>query len=77
VGRLVYFETTRDAPAAIAREKQIKRYRRAKKIELITALNPAWDDLWPPSEVRMPGPGVVRGRALAGASGADPSLRSG
>ena len=43
--RLVFVETARDARAAIAREKQIKRWRREKKIALIQALNPAWEDL--------------------------------
>ena len=43
--RLVYFETTRDARAAISREKQIQAWRRAKKITLIEAANPHWQDL--------------------------------
>jgi putative endonuclease len=45
INRLVYFETTTSPRVAIAREKQIKGYRRAKKLALITSLNPAWDDL--------------------------------
>ena len=45
ITRLVYFESTRDVRAAIAREKQIKGWRREKKIALIGATNPAWDDL--------------------------------
>ena len=52
--RLVYFEVTTDVHAAIAREKQIKGWRRAKKIALIESLNPGWADLaanWPEIEV--------------------------
>ena len=45
ITRLVYFETTRDVRSAIAREKQIKGWVRAKKIALITRANPTWDDL--------------------------------
>ena len=45
VTRLVYYETTTDVRAAIAREKQIKGYRRAKKVALIESMNPNWDDL--------------------------------
>jgi putative endonuclease len=45
VCRLVHFETTTDVNAAIAREKQIKGFRREKKIALIKAMNPAWNDL--------------------------------
>ena len=43
--RLVYFESYADVRDAIAREKQLKGWRRAKKIELIEALNPKWSDL--------------------------------
>lgn len=42
---LVYCETSPDSGAAIAREKQIKGWRRAKKIALIEAMNPGWEDL--------------------------------
>ena len=45
VNRLVWFEDTEDVRAAIAREKQIKRYSRKKKMALIEAENPAWNDL--------------------------------
>ncbi len=45
VTRLVYFEATGDINAAIAREKQIKGYRRAKKAALIESDNPHWLDL--------------------------------
>jgi len=43
--RLVYFEATRDIRAAIAREKQIKKWSRRKKEVLIEAVNPEWRDL--------------------------------
>jgi len=43
--RLVYFESYADVRDAIAREKQLKGWRRAKKIKLIQALNPKWSDL--------------------------------
>jgi putative endonuclease len=43
--RLVFVETAPDARTAIAREKQLKNWRREKKIALIEAMNPAWDDL--------------------------------
>jgi len=42
---LVYFESTNDVHAAIAREKQIKGLSRIKKIALIEAMNPEWQDL--------------------------------
>ena len=45
ITRLVYYETTGDVNAAIAREKQIKGLRRSKKIALIESMNPAWNDL--------------------------------
>ena len=45
VTRLLYYEMTTDVRAAIAREKQIKGYRRAKKVALIESMNPNWDDL--------------------------------
>lgn len=43
--RLVYFEETNDVHAAIAREKQLKNWRREKKIALIDVANPQWRDL--------------------------------
>ena len=45
INRLVYYETTNDVHAAIAREKQIKGWLRAKKIALIESVNPKWEDL--------------------------------
>ena len=43
--RLVYFEETSDVNIAIAREKQIKGWLRAKKVALIESMNPDWRDL--------------------------------
>ena len=43
---LVYFECANNPEAAIAREKQIKEWKRAWKIELINRSNPAWNDLY-------------------------------
>jgi putative endonuclease len=45
VKKLVWFEAHGGARSAIAREKQIKGWLRAKKIALIEANNPQWDDL--------------------------------
>jgi putative endonuclease len=45
VDRLVYFEMGRDIRSSIAREKQLKRWRREKKVALIEAMNPEWNDL--------------------------------
>ena len=46
VTRLVYAEPNDDITAAIAREKAIKKWRRAWKIELIEHDNPDWRDLF-------------------------------
>ena len=43
--RLVYFEKLGDCFSAISREKQIKRWRREKKVKLIDSINPEWRDL--------------------------------
>lgn len=43
--KLVYVEETSSAEEAIAREKQIKNWRRDKKIMLINSINPQWIDL--------------------------------
>ena len=45
IDTLVYFETFSDAVSGIAREKQIKKWRREKKVRLITLENPDWRDL--------------------------------
>ena len=67
VKRLVYFETYDDVSDAIVRERRIKEWRRAWKIQLIEQENPFWEDLavsllgfepLPPPESprRKPGP---------------------
>jgi putative endonuclease len=43
--RLVWFERHQDVHLAIAREKELKGWRREKKIALIEAGNPTWQDL--------------------------------
>ncbi len=63
VTRLVYFECHASIRAGVERERQIKRWRRAKKLALIEAINAGWLDLaadWFPD-----------------LSGQGPSLRSG
>ena len=45
VDRLLYVERIGDPASAINREKQIKRWRREKKVMLIDSLNPEWNDL--------------------------------
>jgi putative endonuclease len=63
VTRLVHFEETSDVRSAIAREKEIKAWRRSKKVALVDATNPSWVDLasgWfepvIPSQARYPAP---------------------
>ena len=43
--RLVHFEEYSEVTDALAREKQLKSWRRAKKVALIEAFNPDWLDL--------------------------------
>jgi putative endonuclease len=43
--RLVYFEKFKRVGVAIAREKQLKRWTKIKKIRLIVSMNPTWKDL--------------------------------
>ena len=45
IERLVYFERYGEVDRAIARETQVKKWSRAKKIALIESLNPTWGDL--------------------------------
>jgi putative endonuclease len=47
VRRLVWFEVYDDPTTAIEREKQIKKWRRTWKVELIEKENPDWKDLYP------------------------------
>ena len=43
--RLVYFESCDSAFEAISREKQLKRWKRQWKLELIESVNPYWRDI--------------------------------
>ncbi len=64
--RLVYFETFEHISDAIAREKEIKGWRREKKNALVELINPGWKDLsedW--FQVRVP-------TGQKGSSGPDP-----
>ena len=47
VHTLVYYELHADMAEAIGREKRLKKWNRAWKIELIEKENPQWRDLWP------------------------------
>jgi putative endonuclease len=46
VHTLVYYELHATMTQAITREKQLKKWKRAWKLELIEQRNPDWDDLW-------------------------------
>ena len=46
VHRLVYYETTSEITSALQREKLLKKWKRAWKIELIEKNNPQWKDLY-------------------------------
>jgi putative endonuclease len=57
ITRLAYYEETSDVHTALAREKEIKKWRRSKKITLIKSLNPKWQDLsegWDGDECSLP-----------------------
>jgi len=54
VNTLVYAEEYRQIEEAIAREKEIKGWRRSKKDALVETLNPTWADLLDPSIVKGP-----------------------
>ncbi len=45
VHKLVYFEQTNDVYSALSREKQLKKWSRKKKNDLIQSTNPTWRDL--------------------------------
>ena len=46
VHQLVYYELHENMEAAITREKQLKKWNRSWKINLIEKVNPDWQDLW-------------------------------
>ncbi len=45
INKLVYYEETTDVSTALAREKEIKKWRREKKNNLVASINPDWQDL--------------------------------
>ncbi|MCX5632932.1 MAG: GIY-YIG nuclease family protein [Phycisphaerae bacterium] len=45
IDRLLYVERVSDPISAISREKQIKKWRREKKVAIIDSMNPDWKDL--------------------------------
>lgn len=58
MNRLVFYEETPDIVSALEREKQIKGWLRARKIELIESANPGWHDL--SEELCEPGDSSLR-----------------
>ncbi|MDD2565209.1 MAG: GIY-YIG nuclease family protein [Candidatus Gracilibacteria bacterium] len=46
IDKLVYLEETNNIESALKREKQLKRWKREWKIELINSINPTWKDLY-------------------------------
>ena len=67
VHRLVYVESFQDVRSAIAREKEIKSWVRAKRIALIGEKNPTWEDLaadWFPPYPRKAGPSASLGMTI-------------
>ncbi len=55
VDKLVYFEYFDFVELAIAREKQIKKYSKAKKLALIATMNPEMSDLYENGKIINPG----------------------
>jgi len=51
---LVHFEEFTRIEDAIVREKQLKGWRRSKKVALIERMNPWWEDLAPPTPAPPP-----------------------
>ena len=46
----IYYEHSSSIQEAIHREKELKKWRREKKVQLINKVNPEWNDLW--NEIR-------------------------
>jgi len=61
VNRLIYYEGFNDPRDAIAREKEIKGWRRSKKNALVERMNPKWADLSPMLFQHMRGPSLRSG----------------
>jgi putative endonuclease len=70
IHRLVCYEVFYSVAAAIARETEIKKWRREKKAALIVQKNPTWEDL----AAEWGRPAVMR---VAGKTGSSPPLRAG
>jgi len=70
IHRLVYFEAFYSVAAAIARETELKKWRRQKKVALIVRENPTWKDL----AAEWGRPAVMK---LDDKAGSSPSLRLG
>jgi putative endonuclease len=66
VSKLVYYEHTTDVQAALAREKEIKKWRREKKNNLVVSLNPNWQDLSLDWQVRQVSPTTRKNNASSG-----------
>ena len=45
LNKLVYYQETGDVVSAITREKEFKKWRRDKKADLVSSMNPQWPDL--------------------------------
>ncbi len=52
----IYYERFPTIMEAISREKELKKWRREKKNQLINATNPAWNDLWGEIQKKSPHP---------------------
>ncbi|MBN4064647.1 GIY-YIG nuclease family protein [Dehalococcoides mccartyi] len=50
---LVWYETTDNVWSALEREKQLKSWKRNRKLDVINAINPAWNDLSPEIELSV------------------------
>jgi putative endonuclease len=68
VNRLVYYHSFQNVGDAIARETEIKKWRREKKVALIRAENPTWEDL-------AAGWGEAAVMRVSGRAGSSPGLR--
>ena len=73
--QLVYYERFVYPDAAIGREKEVKGWRRSKKIKLIESMNPRWEDLARDWQNMYKPEAAGRGRSLRLRSGQ--ALRSG
>jgi putative endonuclease len=78
VNTLVYFEETSDVREAIYREKQLKGWTRARKVDLVATMNREWRDLsagWNDEEANVEGHRALR-RGMSIPDAADSSLCS-